>query len=80
MPDQYSLTMPGTVYSGRGALDKIREIIGADKLHYLSEEGLAKAIKEIPKEDMCMACFNGRYPEALHGWGLDKETGELVNE
>ena len=59
-------------------MDKIREIIGADKLHYLSEEGLAKAIKEIPKEDMCMACFNGR--EAVPGWGLDKETGEPVNE
>lgn len=61
-------------------VDKIREIIGADKLHYLSEEGLAKAVKEIPKEDMCMACFNGRYPEAVPGWGLDKETGEPVNE
>ncbi len=26
MPDQYSITMPGAVYSGRGALRKIREI------------------------------------------------------
>lgn len=54
-------------------LEEIRKFIGADRLQYLSEEGLARAISCIPKKDMCMACFNGDYPEVLDTEGQKKE-------
>lgn len=40
-------------------------MIGADELHYLSQEGLAKAISCLRGEDMCFACFDGKYAEPL---------------
>jgi amidophosphoribosyltransferase len=56
--------------------EEICHIIGADRLHYLSQEGLAKSIAGIPAENMCFACFDGDYPERVPGYGLDPETGE----
>lgn len=40
-------------------LDGIRKHVGADSLHYLSEEGLKRALGE---QSVCLACFNGNYP------------------
>lgn len=40
-------------------LDGIRQFVGADSLHYLSEEGLKRALGE---QSVCLACFNGNYP------------------
>ena len=37
--------------------------IGADTLHYLSEAALLEASE---RTDLCMACFNGRYPTELY--------------
>lgn len=37
----------------------IRKFIGADSLHYLSQEGL---LRSLGIEEACLACFNGRYP------------------
>lgn len=59
---------------------EICEIIGADRLHYLTKEGLAKAIAKIPAEDMCFACFDGNYPEPVPGYGRDPGTGELTDK
>lgn len=42
--------------------EQIRERIGADSLHYLTEAGLQEAIA-LPR--MCLACFNGQYPAGL---------------
>ena len=42
-------------------VEEIREHIGADRLHFLSQEGLAKAIAGLRKEDLCFACFDGDY-------------------
>lgn len=39
----------------------IRQYIGADKLHYLSKDGLCRAIEEISEDDLCFACFDGTY-------------------
>ena len=53
MPDQYSITMPGAVYSGRGALRKIREITeGRFKKAALStDQGVEQAgLLKIPLE------------------------------
>ncbi len=40
-------------------IEEIREHIGADSLHYLSREGMLKALGQA---DQCMACFSGDYP------------------
>lgn len=43
-------------------LDEIREYVGADSLHYLSEEGVLRALGDLP---VCLACFNGDYPAGV---------------
>jgi len=42
-------------------VEEIRDFIGADSLHYLSIEGMFKAL-ESDSEHFCDACFSGRYP------------------
>lgn len=42
-------------------IDEIREMIHADSLGYISNEGLVESIG-IPRNDLCKACFNGEYP------------------
>jgi amidophosphoribosyltransferase len=42
-------------------LEEIREQIGADSLAYISLDGMIKATG-LPKENLCMACFDGNYP------------------
>jgi amidophosphoribosyltransferase len=44
--------------------DEIREFIGADSLGYLSIQGVLAAL-ELPYEQFCFACFDGRYPEPV---------------
>jgi amidophosphoribosyltransferase len=40
---------------------KMAESIGADSLHYLPVEALARAVGK-PASDLCQACVNGQYP------------------
>jgi amidophosphoribosyltransferase len=42
--------------------EEIRRTIGTDSLHYLSLEGLLEAVDDPRGENMCVSCFNGRYP------------------
>ena len=42
-------------------LEAIKQHIGADSLAYLPIEGLVNGIS-LPKNDLCMACLNGKYP------------------
>ncbi|MDO8647718.1 MAG: amidophosphoribosyltransferase [Candidatus Diapherotrites archaeon] len=42
-------------------VEKIRKELGADSLVYQTFDGLVKAIG-MPKEDLCLACLNGKYP------------------
>lgn len=44
-------------------IEEIRKKIGADSLHYISLDGMRKAIGNIKPECMCCACFNGNYPD-----------------
>ena len=46
------------------SLEEIREFIGADSLSYLSIKGVLAAL-ELPYEQFCFACFDGRYPEPV---------------
>ena len=44
------------------SVEQIQKYIGVDKLHFISIDGLNRAVEHIPKEDMCLACFNNDYP------------------
>ena len=48
----------------RKSVDEVRRIIGADSLAFISEGALFEAVRS--RDDMCMACFNGKYPTALY--------------
>jgi amidophosphoribosyltransferase len=56
-------------------IEKIKEIIGADSLEYISLGDLVKATG-LPKDEFCLACFNGAYPYDL---GKD-ENSKLILE
>jgi amidophosphoribosyltransferase len=43
------------------SVDEIRKFLGLDSLHYLSLEGLLRAIN-MDSAGFCLACFNGEYP------------------
>ncbi len=42
-------------------VEEIRKVIQADTLGYLSLEAMIKA-SGLPKENLCLGCFNGEYP------------------
>jgi len=45
------------------SVDEVRKFIGADGLHYLSQEGLLSVFgKEMSQCSFCTACFDGDYP------------------
>ena len=46
------------------SLDEIREELDVDSIAYLSYEGLINAI-HLPKEQLCLACFDGNYPVSV---------------
>jgi amidophosphoribosyltransferase len=46
------------------SVEEIREFIGADSLGYLSINGVLAAL-DLPYEQFCFACFDGRYPEPV---------------
>ena len=54
--------------SARMDVDEVCRYIGADSLAFLSEAGMLEAGR---RTDLCMACFNGRYPTALYSHGED---------
>lgn len=51
------------IASGLGVSD-IQQSIGADSLGYLSEEGMIAATEQ-PANELCTACFTGKYPIPL---------------
>ena len=58
-------------------LEKMAREIGADSLVYLPVDNLIKAL-EIPKDDLCLACLDTRYPTpVLHPGGGGEERGHL---
>jgi amidophosphoribosyltransferase len=50
--------------AAKWSVEKIREHIGATTLGYLSIEGAVEAVGR-PKNEFCLACFNGDYPIAV---------------
>jgi len=47
--------------ASKHSIEWIRDFIGVDSLEYLSLEGMLKSMP-LPKEEFCIACFNGDYP------------------
>ena len=50
--------------SSRAVVDEIATSLGADSLGYISEDGMIAATGQ-PRENLCTACFTGRYPVEL---------------
>ncbi|MHC5216067.1 amidophosphoribosyltransferase [Enterococcus sp. LJL128] len=70
------------------SVDEIREVITADSLSFLSEEGLIQAIGlnyDAPYSGLCMAYFNGDYPTPLYDYeatytaSLEQSKDKKVN-
>jgi amidophosphoribosyltransferase len=55
-----------TLIANTHTVAEIRELVGADSLGYLSLDGLVRAVG-LPEDDLCNACFHGRYPMAIEG-------------
>lgn len=51
----------GELAAAKWSVEQIREHIGATTLGYLSIEGAVEAVGR-PKDEFCLACFNGDYP------------------
>lgn len=49
--------------ASRCSEEEICRFIGADSLHYISMEGMKRAINKIDPEGLCCACFNSEYPD-----------------
>ena len=49
--------------ASRCSQEEICRFIGADSLHYISMEGMKRAISQINPDGLCCACFNSDYPD-----------------
>ena len=58
--------------SSRMDVDEVCRYIGADSLAFMSEAGMLEAGL---RTDLCMACFNDRYPTALYSHGEEGDSG-----
>jgi amidophosphoribosyltransferase len=67
-PCYYGIDTPSTedLLATNRTVEEIREYIGADKLAYLSLEGLIQAVGMAP-DQVCTACFSGEYPHLDKG-------------
>ena len=45
-------------------MDEIASSLGADSLGFISQDGMMAATEQ-PAENMCTACFTGKYPIEL---------------
>jgi amidophosphoribosyltransferase len=61
----YGIDFPSAteLIASKHSLDGIRDHLGLDSLTYLSLDGLVEATG-MPREDFCLACFDGNYPIA----------------
>lgn len=57
------ITSESELISARLNVEQVCKAIGADSLAFLSEEGLMKAGN---RTDLCLACFNAKYPTELY--------------
>lgn len=58
--------------------EEICRYIGADSLHYISMEGMKRAINKIDPDGLCCACFSADYPDKADA--VIKEEPESIIE
>ncbi len=51
----------GELIAAQKSVAEIRDYLGLDRLGYLSIDNLLKST-DIPRKDLCLACFDGNYP------------------
>lgn len=51
--------------AAHNSVEQVAQLLGVDSLHYLSIEGLRRAMGEPSGAGFCFACFNGEYPVAV---------------
>jgi amidophosphoribosyltransferase len=75
-PCVYGIDFPdrSKLMAANNTVDEIRKYLNADSLHYLSQAGMVAATGQ-PKENFCMACYDGNYPVAYDPF-LDKHIIE----
>lgn len=66
-PCHYGIDVPtpAELIASRRTIEEVRRHIDADSLHYLSLEGLQKAVEGNGR--LCHACFSGDYPTEVPG-------------
>lgn len=65
-PCHYGIDVPASDHLIAWQKDpaEIAQLVGADSLHYLSLEGLFRAVG-VARERLCTACFTGNYPTPI---------------
>jgi amidophosphoribosyltransferase len=63
---------PKKLIANQHTTEAIAGYLGADSIGYLSVPGMVKATG-LPKENFCLACFDGNYPVAVPE-GANKEV------
>lgn len=66
------ITSESELISARYDVGQVCKAIGADSLAFLSEEGLMKSGN---RSDLCLACFNAKYPTELYR--ISDEPGDM---
>lgn len=71
-PCHYGIDVPdsGQLIAWQRSVEEVCALIGADSLHYLSLEGLLKAL-HIAGDRLCLGCLTGRYPTAVDAAAAD---------
>lgn len=57
--------------------EEICRYIGADSLHYISMEGMKRAISKIDPDGLCCACFSADYPDKADDV-IKKEPASII--
>jgi amidophosphoribosyltransferase len=70
---------PEKLLANQMTAEQIRDYLGADSLGYLEVDSMVRATG-LPKENFCMACFNGDYPlpydAAFDKFVMEKRRGQ----
>lgn len=66
-PCYYGIDTPraGELIAANNSMEGIRRFLGVDSVHYLSAEGMLKAVGNGHANDFCTACFTKKYPTPI---------------
>jgi amidophosphoribosyltransferase len=72
----------GQLIAHKKSVAEICEHIGADSLHYLTQAGMEKVVREDVKRTTghCSACFSGEYPIPIPAWLFEEDRDKVMFE